>query len=139
MKVGVFFYTTSGNTEDMANALADGFKDKGCDVVIKPVSDVQASDIEDRDFLALGSPAQGTEEMDEVEFMPFYNEHKALMSGKKTLLFGSFGWGGGEYMNNFSSVAKGDGLKVLEVYTNPEAPGASVIDELKELAAKYVE
>lgn len=138
MKVGVFFFTTSGNTEEMAKGFAEGLEKAGAEVVLKNVSDVDASDFDGCDAFALGSPAQGSEEMDESTFLPFYEEHKERMNGSRVFLFGSFGWGGGQYMEDFAEVAKGDGLDVVEVYTHLEDPDDDTLDELRSKAQEFV-
>lgn len=138
MKVGIFYFTTSGNTEAMANALAEGFESKGAEVTCKALSEVDGSEVDGLDFYALGSPAQGTEEMDESEFLPFYEEHKASFDSKKVFLFGSYGWGGGQYMEDFADVAKDDGLDVVGVFTTLESPDDDVLDELKAKASELI-
>lgn len=136
MKAGIFYFTTSGNTEEMAKALQEGFEAKGCETVLKHVDDAQSADIEGCDVICLGSPAQGTEEMDESSFMPFYNEHKDEIKKAPVFLFGSFGWGGGEYMENFGSEIEGEGVTVKGIYTHLEAPDDSTLEELKAKAAE---
>ncbi|MDO5737820.1 MAG: flavodoxin domain-containing protein [Eubacteriales bacterium] len=132
MKVGVFYFTTSGNTEEMARAFADGVEAAGAELVYNQVSEADSDEVASCDAFALGSPAQGTEEMDESEFMPFYDDNKSAFEGKKVFLFGSYGWGGGEYMETFADQAREDGLDVVEIYTFNETPDPSALDELKE-------
>lgn len=133
MKAGIFYFTTSGNTEAMAQALQTGLEAGGAEVVCKPVSEADDSDLEGCDMYLLGTPAQGTEEIDDAEFYPFYNEHRDTLKTKPVFLFGSFGWGGGEYLRNFAkTIADEDKVNVVEVYTHLEAPDDDTISELEE-------
>ncbi|ADC91296.1 putative flavodoxin [Mageeibacillus indolicus UPII9-5] len=138
MKAGIFYFTTSGNTENMADTLASAWEAKGVEVVKKPFSEADAGDLDGLDIVALGSPAQGTEEVDDTEFKPFYDDNLTALKGKKLFLFGSFGWGGGEYMETFADTAKADGIKVVGVYTHLEALDDEAGEELKEKAASVL-
>ena len=132
MKIGIFYFTTSGNTEMLAESLESMLKERGHEVLLKQVSDADASDFEGMEYVALGSPAQGTEEMDDTEFLPFYEEHLEDLKGKKIFLFGCFGWGDGQYMEDFAEEAKGDGLDVVGIYTHLETPDDTAFEELQE-------
>ncbi|MDO5733350.1 MAG: flavodoxin domain-containing protein [Eubacteriales bacterium] len=131
MKVGIFYFTTTGNTEEMAQMIGRALEGKA-DYEIKAISDVEADDIGSSDLICLGSPAQGTEEMDDTEFMPFYEEHRDALQGKKVFLFGSFGWGDGQYMEDFSELAKGDGLDIVGIHTHLESPDDECAEALAE-------
>lgn len=138
MKAAIFYFTTGGNTEAMADILGTALTDNGVEVLKKAVSDASAEDFEGVDVFALGSPAQGNEEMDETEFMPFYNANKALLKDKKVFLFGSFGWVGGEYMETFAEEAGKDELNIIGIYTNLEAPEGDAEQALKDWAKKMI-
>ncbi|MDO5734670.1 MAG: flavodoxin domain-containing protein [Eubacteriales bacterium] len=131
MKVAVFYFTTSGNTEAMAEALAEGFKDAGAEVNLKAFDEVSDADLEGVELFCLGSPAQGSEEVDDSEFRPFYDQHKSELQAAKNFFFGSFGWGGGQYMEDFVEEAKGDGLEVVDFLTHLEEPDEDCLDSLK--------
>lgn len=130
MKVGIFYFTTSGNTEDMANIIEKVALEKGAEVIKKEFSNASSDDLNNLDIVALGTPAQGTEEVDDTEFRPFYEDNKDNLKDKKIFLFGSFGWGGGEYMENFSNEIKEAGLNPVSIYTHLENVDSEAEEEL---------
>ncbi|MGM9613682.1 MAG: flavodoxin domain-containing protein, partial [Butyricicoccus sp.] len=100
-KVAVIFWSGTGNTELMANAIADGAKEAGAEVALLPVAATSADQAAGFDRLALGCPAMGTEVLEEMEFEPFFTELESRLSGKHVALFGSFGWGDGQWMRDW--------------------------------------
>ncbi len=138
MKIGIFYFTTSGNTEALADILEKTWSDAGHDVVKKDFSESDSSDLDGLDLVALGSPAQGEEEVDDSEFRPFYEDNLDELKGKKIFLFGCFGWGGGEYMENFAEEAKGEGLDVVGHFTHLEEPDDDTAEELSEQALEVI-
>ncbi len=108
MNAIVVFWSSTGNTESMANQIA---ADLACDA--KSVSDVTVADLADFDTVVLGCPAMGAEELEEDEFKPFYDEFIAGAQGKKVALFGSYGWGDGEWMRNWEEDAVNNGANVV--------------------------
>ena len=100
MKVSIVYWSGTGNTEAMANAVVEGAKNAGAEVELLPVSGASA-DILDRDALLFGCPAMGSEELEESEFEPFFSSVEGSLSGKKVGLFGSYDWGDGEWMRTW--------------------------------------
>lgn len=117
MKALVAFWSQTGNTEAMANAIAEGLKDRySVDVV--NVND-ELPEVSDYDLVALGCPAMGSEVLEEDVFEPFYQSIRNELFGTKVILFGSYGWGDGEWMRNWVEDAKEAGailykMKVLQ-------------------------
>ena len=104
MKALVAFWSQTGNTEAMANAIAEGLKDRySVDVV--NVND-ELPEVSDYDLVALGCPAMGSEVLEEDVFEPFYQTIRNELFGTKVILFGSYGWGDGEWMRNWVEDAK---------------------------------
>ena len=104
MKALVAFWSQTGNTEAMANAIAEGLKDRySVDVV--NVND-ELPEVSDYDLVALGCPAMGSEVLEEEVFEPFYQSIRNELFGTKVILFGSYGWGDGEWMRNWVEDAK---------------------------------
>lgn len=132
MKTAVIYWSGTGNTEAMANAVAEG---AGVDAVT--VSDFSGN-IADFDALAFGCPAMGAEVLEEDEFDPFFTGIENELSGKKVLLFGSYGWGDGEWMRNWEERVKAAGANLLgdEGYTANEAPSDDDLTKLKALGAE---
>ena len=89
----VAYWSQTGNTEAMANAVAEGIKEAGKDAAVLPISAVSMDDLKAADSFALGCPAMGAEVLEEGEMEPFVTEVEGFVSGKKVGLFGSYGWG----------------------------------------------
>lgn len=103
MKTAVIYWSGTGNTEQMAQAIAEG---AGADLF--RVSDFSGN-VEAYDRLAFGCSAMGDEVLEEDEFEPFFTSIEGALSGKTVALFGSYGWGDGEWMRNWEDRVKGDG------------------------------
>lgn len=92
--IGVIYWSGTGNTQAMAEAIGKGIADAGQEVVVKSVSEISADEAAAFDKLALGCSDMGAEQLEEMEFQPFYEALEPKLSGKKVILFGSYGWGG---------------------------------------------
>ena len=108
MQINIVYWSGTGNTEAMANLIKEGAEGAGAAVTLKSVSDASAADLE-CDVLALGCPSMGDEVLEEDEFEPFMASIEGSMSGKKVALFGSYGWGDGEWMRNWDERVKAAG------------------------------
>ena len=91
-KVAVVYWSGTGNTEIMANAVADGAKGKGAEVDVLTCSDFSSAKVGEYEGIAFGCPAMGAEVLEETEFQPMFDEVKGKLGGKKVALFGSYGW-----------------------------------------------
>ena len=100
-KIAVVYWSGTGNTESMANKVADGAKRAGAEVSLFTASEFQANMMDQFDAIAFGCPSMGAEQLEESEFEPMFNECEAKLQGKKIALFGSYGWGDGEWMRNW--------------------------------------
>ncbi len=96
-KLGIYFWTGTGNTEAMAESIAKGAKAAGAEVEVINISEAKPS-IDDYELLALGCPAMGDEVLEEDEFEPFFQEIEGQLKGRKVLIFGSYSWNDGEWM-----------------------------------------
>lgn len=103
MKTAVIYWSGTGNTEAMAKAVAEG---AGAELFT--VSEFSGN-VEDYDVVAFGCPAMGAEMLEEDEFEPFFTEIEGRLSGKKVGLFGSYGWGDGEWMRSWETRVESDG------------------------------
>ena len=120
-KLAVIYWTGTGNTGAMAQAVADGAKGAGAEAELLTVSEISADAAAAYDKLALGCPAMGAEVLEEGEFEPFFTALEGKLSGKKVALFGSYGWGDGQWMREWQertekagAVLCGEGLIVNE-------------------------
>ena len=120
-KLAVIYWSGTGNTEAMAKAVAEGAKEKGAAVDLLTCADV--GDISAYDAVALGCPAMGAEELEDSEFLPMLEGIEPELAGKKVALFGSYGWGDGEWMRAWEArcAEKGITLAAASVMAN-EAP-----------------
>ena len=98
MKKIVVYWSGTGNTEEIANKIA---ADLGCDAL--NVNATTPADVLENDLIVFGCPAMGAEELEDTEFKPFYEEVMASIGDKKVALFGSYGWGDGEWMRNWEA------------------------------------
>ena len=112
-KIAVVFWSGSGNTEAMANAVVAGVKKGGADVELIRVGDFSADRIADYDGILMGCPACGTEELDDGEFEPFFAEAESQLKDVKVGLFGSYGWGGGAFMETWTQRTKDAGAVLV--------------------------
>ena len=108
-KLAVIYWSGTGNTEAMAQAVVEGAREAGADASLFSVDQISAADAAGYDRLALGCPAMGAEVLEEGEFEPFFEALSASLSGKRVALFGSYGWGDGQWMRDWCERAKGDG------------------------------
>lgn len=108
-KVAVVYWSGTGNTEEMAKKVLEGAKDAGAEAQLFATADFSADKMDEFDAVAFGCSAMGDEELEETEFEPMFNECKGKLSGKKVALFGSYGWGDGEWMRKWEETCKESG------------------------------
>ena len=112
-KAAVIYWSGTGNTEAMANAVLEGMKSAGADAVLLTASDVDASAVGGYDAVALGCPAMGSEVLEDMEFEPMFDGCKSSIGGKRVALFGSYGWGDGQWMRDWAQRAQDDGAQLF--------------------------
>jgi len=112
-RLSVVFWSQSGNTESMAAAIVEGIKEAGKDAKAVCVSEASMDEIKAADVFALGSPAMGVEVIEEAEMEPFVEEVEGFAAGKKIALFGSYGWGDGEWMRNWEERMTNAGAVII--------------------------
>ena len=105
-KVAVVYWSGTGHTEAMAGSVADGAKAAGAEVKLFTSAEFGPADVSGFDGIAFGCPAMGAEVLEEDEFQPMWDDVKLKLGGKKVALFGSYGWGSGEWMDNWAEDAK---------------------------------
>ncbi|MEE5992254.1 MAG: flavodoxin [Oscillospiraceae bacterium] len=109
MKIAVVYWSGTGNTEAMANAVAEGAKGAGAEVTVVTAGEFGADNVAEYDAIAFGCPAMGAEELEDTEVQPMWDAVKPVISGKKIALFGSYDWGDGEWMRIWTDDATGAG------------------------------
>ncbi len=136
-KIAVIYWSGTGNTQAMAAAVAEGAKEKGAEADLLNCADV--GDVSGYDAAALGCPAMGAEELEESEFLPMLESIEPVLAGKKVALFGSYGWGDGEWMRTWEArcAEKGGSLAAESVLAN-KAPDAKALEACRKLGAAIV-
>lgn len=109
----IVYWSGSGNTEKMANLIAQGIKENGVEAQVIDVSHANSDIFNDEDIIILGCPAMGSEMLEECEFEPFIESISSKVSGKKAVLFGSYDWGDGEWMRDWMSRMEEYGCDVM--------------------------
>ena len=97
-KVAIVFWSATGNPEPMANFIAEG---AGAAATIVPCAEMDAAKLGEYDVVAFGCPAMGAEQLEESEFEPMFAGLEGSLNGKKVALFGSYGWGDGQWMRDW--------------------------------------
>lgn len=135
MKTAVIYWSGTGNTEAMAKAVAEG---AGAELFT--VSEFSGN-VEDYDAIAFGCPAMGAEMLEECEFDPFFTEIESRLSSKKVGLFGSYGWGDGEWMRNWETRVESDGAVLVggEGVIANDAPSDDDLEKCKALGKALTE
>ena len=108
-KIAVVYWSGTGNTEAMANAVLEGVKEAGAEGELLNCGEFDATKVADYDAIAFGCPSMGAEQLEEDEFEPMFTACESKLSGKKITLFGSYGWGDGEWMRNWDETCRNDG------------------------------
>lgn len=111
--VKIVFWSQGGNTAAMAAAVAEGVQEAGSKAEIINVSDASAADLQSMKGFALGCPAMGAEVLEEMEMEPFMCELEGSLAGKSVGLFGSYGWGDGQWMRDWEERCKAAGAAVV--------------------------
>lgn len=109
MLMTIIYWSGTGNTAAMADFIAAGAKESGAEIKLLEVGSASPADIEAADLVALGCPAMGAEVLEESEFEPYWQSVKGLLKGRKLALFGSYGWGDGEWMRTWQEEAMAAG------------------------------
>lgn len=136
-QVTVVFWSQGGNTAAMATAVAQGAEEAGTKADIVNVSDASVDALKGLKGFALGCPAMGAEVLEEMEMEPFMCELEGSLAGKSVGLFGSFGWGDGQWMRDWEERCKGAGATVVggEGVICQETPDDDALAKCKALGA----
>ena len=136
-KIAVIYWSGTGNTEAMADLVANAATAAGAAVDKFTASEFNVASAGDYTGFALGCPAMGAEQLEESEFEPMYQDLRGSLSGKPVGLFGSYGWGDGQWMRDWVERAQGDGAQVLngEGLICNEAPDDDVQAACRKLGA----
>ena len=134
-KIAVVYWSGTGNTEQMANAVAEGIQAAGGTAALLGPGEFTAADVAAYDALAFGCPAMGAEQLEEGEFEPMFSAVEGSLNGKRIALFGSYGWGSGEWMQDWAERCRQAGAVLLhdEGLAVNEAPDDEALDACRDL------
>ena len=139
-KVAIVYWSGTGNTEAMAQAVQKGVQKGGAEAELFQVEQFSANDIAKYDGMIFGCPAMGDEVLEESVFEPFFAEAEGHLKDVPTALFGSYGWGGGAWMKAWEERVKADGAKLLRdglaIENTPDDDGLAQCEALGEEFAK---
>ena len=139
-KVAIVYWSGTGNTEQMAQAVAEGVKNAGGEADVLTCAEFDSAKLADYGAVAFGCPAMGAEQLEEGEFEPMFSALEGTLSGKKIALFGSYGWGDGQWMREWcqrcsaAQLYDEDGLILNE---SPDADGQETCRELGRGLARW--
>ena len=108
-KIAVVYWSGTGNTEMMANHVAEGAREAGAETDVFTASEFSADRMDSYDGIAFGCPSMGAEQLEETEFEPMFSDCSSKLNGKKIALFGSYGWGDGEWMRDWEADCRNKG------------------------------
>ena len=138
-KVAVVYWSGTGNTEAMAMAVAEGAKNKGAEVSVLTAGEFSAAQMSAFDAVAFGCPSMGAEQLEESEFEPMFSDCEGEIRGKNIALFGSYGWGDGEWMRTWEQDCRGANISlVCESVICCETPGDIELEACRELGRELV-
>ena len=136
MKIAVVYWSGTGNTEAMAGAVCDGAKNAGAEAALFPCGEFDEGKADGFDALAFGCPAMGAESLEEGEFEPVFAACEPVLGKKRVALFGSYGWGGGEWMRSWEERCAAAGITLAaESVIARDAPDDEALEQCRRLGA----
>jgi flavodoxin I len=114
MRIAILYYSGTGNTEQMAQYIAQGVREAGYSADVIPISQCQKDLLIQYDKIMFGCPASAEDELEEIEFLPYYEEIEADLGETEIALFGSYGWGDGQWMRDWEKRVKSRGLRLYK-------------------------
>ena len=140
MAIPVVYWSGTGNTAAMAEAVAKGIEAAGKEAQLIEADSFNAADVANYDCIAFGCSAMGDEVLEEDVFEPMFTEAEGSLSGKKIAIFGSYGWGDGEWMRNWQERCEAAGANlVAEGLIANEYPDDAAVQECMALGGKLAE
>lgn len=138
-KIAVVYWSGTGNTEKMAEAVLEGIQANGAQGELLTAAEFDASMVASYDAIAFGCPSMGAEQLEESEFEPMFSACQEKLAGKKIALFGSYGWGDGEWMRNWEDTCRDAGaVLACDSVICCETPDAEAVANCKTLGASLI-
>ena len=139
-RIIVAYWSQGGNTKAMAEAIGEGIVEAGAEAAVLDVSKVSVADLKQATVFAMGCPSMGAEELEDSEMEPFVSEVEGFAAGKKIALFGSYGWGDGQWMRDWVERMEAAGATIIggEGLITQEIPDADALAECRRLGKQLV-
>ena len=134
MKVSIVYASTTGNTEQLANAACEGAKAAGREVSLSTADSADSAEVLASDLILLGSPAMGAEQLED-SMETFFSGIEGSLNGKKVGLFGSYDWGEGQWLSDWSDRVTGAGATLVGTVKSQLTPDDAALEEVKKLAS----
>lgn len=134
-KIIVAYWSQTGNTETMAKQIGKGIEEAGKEAEILEISKVSLGELEAASAFALGCPSMGDEVLEESEMEPFVADVEKFAEGKNIALFGSYGWGDGQWMRDWQTRMSACGANIVngEGLITQEVPDSKTEEECRKL------
>lgn len=133
-KVAIVYWSGTGNTKAMAMQVKKGAESAGAEAALFTPAEFSPGRMDSFDAIAFGCPSMGTEVLEEIEFEPMFSDCKAKLRGKKIALFGSYGWGDGEWMRNWEEdCCKSGAYLVCDYVICNETPDKKADEECRSM------
>ncbi|MDD7363413.1 MAG: flavodoxin [Firmicutes bacterium] len=132
--IPVIYWSGTGNTEAMANAVARAIDASGEESKLVEVDSATVEMVEGADKIAFGCPAMGSEELEENSMRPFMDDVNPKLKGKSVLLFGSYDWANGEWMETWEDEVRGLGVSYIDTIIAKGEPDGKALEECEKRA-----
>ncbi len=134
-KVAVVFWSGTGNTEAMADLVAEGARTAGAEVDVQQAAKFSSAKLDEYDAFAFGCPAMGSEELESDEFEPMWDDVEPGLPGRKVALFGSYDWADGEWMDLWKERAENAGVSIADAVIAKDYPDDEAAEACRALGA----
>ncbi|MDR0523226.1 MAG: flavodoxin [Candidatus Methanoplasma sp.] len=134
-KIAIVYWSGTGNTERMSELVREGISSAGAEAVVYSADSFGSGEMSSYSKIAFGCPSMGDEVLEEDVFEPMFSSVESGLAGKKIALFGSYGWGDGEWMRSWLERCKGAGASVVSSAIANEYPDGGEESECRSLGA----
>lgn len=137
-RLAIVYWSGTGNTEAMAEGIAEGAREAGAEVELMGPGEFSAARFSEFGAVAFGCPAMGSEVLEESEFDPMFTDLEGALSGKKIALFGSYGWGDGQWMRDWCARCEAANANIYDENGSMahETPDGEAMEACRELGRK---
>ncbi len=135
-RIAVVYYSGTGNTEALAHAVTEGARQAGAEVKVISAGMFSADMLHSYDAFAFGCPAMGSESLEDEVFEPMYESLLEHLEGKTVGLFGSYGWGDGQWMQQWKeTTVQSNAILAADPVIALDTPGPDELARAKALGS----